>query len=122
MVDIESRIKIISSLILRGPLPTSDLTSPVWKQLGHAGCAEYWEINAVFTDEEYRRMGVASAMIDEAVRVVSSEGEGQKCFLRVIVLIGNEEAIGLYEKAGFTDKWENSGGWELVRWIGFDPP
>ena len=117
---------IISSLIVRGPLPTSDLTSPIWMQLGHAGCSEYWEINAVFTTENNRRKGVMSAMIDEAVRVVKKfvseqqEDQKRKTFVRVLVLVGNEEATGLYEKAGFTEKWENSGEWELVRWIGFD--
>ena len=74
----ETGTKIISALTLRGPFSTTDLTSPVWRQLGVAGCLRYWEVNAVFTDEEYRRMGVASSIMDEVVKLVEAESGGRR--------------------------------------------
>ena len=40
--------------------------------------------------------------------------------MRLNVLEGNEEAVALYEKVGFVDKWpdDDAGGWEMVRFLG----
>jgi ribosomal protein S18 acetylase RimI-like enzyme len=116
----ETETNIISALTLRGPFPTADLTSPVWRQLGVAGCLTYWEVNAVFTDEEYRRIGIASSIMDEVVKLVTAESGGEKTFIRLGVLEGNEEAVALYKKVGFVDKWpdDDNGGWEMVRFLG----
>ncbi|KAK4451052.1 hypothetical protein QBC34DRAFT_61604 [Podospora aff. communis PSN243] len=117
-LDPNSNPKIISALTLRGPFPTSELTSPVWQQFGTAGCSSYWEINGVFTDEAYRRLGVARSVMEEVVRMVERERRGEKTLMTLGVLAGNEEAVGVYEKAGFVDRWPDGGGWEMVRFLG----
>ncbi|KAK0622384.1 hypothetical protein B0T14DRAFT_563841 [Immersiella caudata] len=93
--------KIISALTLRGP-----------------GCDSCWEINAVFTDEEYRRMGIAKSVMDEVVKYVERERGNKKTLMRLGVLAENEEAEGLYEKVGFLEKWADGGGLEMVRILG----
>jgi ribosomal protein S18 acetylase RimI-like enzyme len=72
----------------------------------------------VFTDEEYRRLGVAKSVMDEVVKMVERERRGEKTLMTLGVLAENEEAVGLYEKAGFVDKWPDGRGWEMVRLLG----
>jgi hypothetical protein len=39
--------------------------------------------------------------MDEAVKLVEDESGGGKTFMRLVVLEGNEEAMGLYEMVKF---------------------
>jgi len=50
--------------------------------------------------EPYRRRGIASALLREAMRNGSAEYRATECFLEVRV--SNEPAIRLYEKLGFS--------------------
>ncbi|KAK0638503.1 hypothetical protein B0T16DRAFT_226451 [Cercophora newfieldiana] len=112
--------KIVSALTLRGPFHIP----PHQGEDVNVSTDPYWEINAVYTDLEYRRMGIASAVLEEAVQHVISVQQkmGLRRFsLKVGVMMGNEEAKALYEKAGFVLVGKDSdGGDDLVRYFGGD--
>jgi ribosomal-protein-alanine N-acetyltransferase len=57
--------------------------------------------------EPYRRMGMATALMDEAMKNGRDEYNTNECYLEV--RIGNLPAIGLYEKLGFAKVKRNSG-------------
>ena len=120
---------IISSLILRGPYPSSPTRTtatptPTHEQQGTQPSSLLqnsgydsgsrtrrieWEINGVYTDHRFRRRGVASAVFEAATRFALREsaafggggGGGVDCVLRLGVTRGNAAARRFYEKAGF---------------------
>jgi len=57
--------------------------------------------------EPYRRMGMATALMEEAMKNGRKEYNTNECYLEV--RIGNLPAIGLYEKLGFVKVKRNSG-------------
>jgi len=75
----------------------------------------------VFTDSSYRRMGIASAVLDATLKETQDlqeetarrSGSHGGCLVKVGVLKGNEEAKTLYEKKGFVIVKEDGEGWEL---------
>ncbi|KAK4159394.1 acyl-CoA N-acyltransferase [Cladorrhinum sp. PSN259] len=81
--------------------------------LGSVGERE-WEINGVFTDERYRRMGVASVVLREALRHATSATKGGDCVIKVGVTKGNSGAKAMYEKAGFVVETIDDDGVEIL--------
>ncbi|MEK3886653.1 GNAT family N-acetyltransferase [Bacillus sp. FSL K6-3431] len=70
-------------------------------------------LEAGHTKDEYRRMGVATAIIQEAERLSKEMG---RIYIGLEVGIGNPEAKRLYEKLGYRD-WEYgefSISWEYI--------
>lgn len=104
--------RIISSLTLRGPFCPEPASNSSESDI-------HWEINAVYTDEEYRRIGIASAVLEEAIRHATSSS-GRHFGLKAGVMYGNEDAKGLYEKAGFVVAREDDEGYELERHFDHD--
>jgi [ribosomal protein S18]-alanine N-acetyltransferase len=67
--------------------------------VGYLMCSRYhtvWHLMNVAVDRDFRRLGVASAMIEH---LLEATGEGERHTLEVRV--SNEEAIRMYESFGF---------------------
>lgn len=61
--------------------------------------ARQCHVVSIAVREAYRRRGIASKLVLEAMRNAREEYNVVECFLEVRV--GNESAIGLYESLGF---------------------
>ena len=73
---------------------------PVGTVLGYAGLtavAGEGYIDNIAVAEQYRRQGIARAMLEEFIR----RGQGKLDFLTLEVRASNAPAIALYEKLGF---------------------
>ena len=100
---VDSPVTIDSALTLRGPfyhakdepssLPTSINVSE----------ASRWDIHAVFTSPEVRRLGIGAAVLENAIQyaVKQSAASGSDCLLKLGVSSENPAGRALYEKAGF---------------------
>jgi len=62
---------------------------------------------SIATREQYRRRGIAKALMLEGMKKGAAAYEATECYLEVRV--GNEPAIGLYEKLGFAKTKRNYG-------------
>ncbi|MCR5684756.1 MAG: ribosomal protein S18-alanine N-acetyltransferase [Lachnospiraceae bacterium] len=74
---------------------------PGGKIIGYAflmGAADEAEILRIAVAKEYRRMGVADALMEKMIRYGSDDGY---CFFYLEVRAGNEPAVSLYQKWGF---------------------
>jgi ribosomal-protein-alanine N-acetyltransferase len=68
--------------------------------VGYLVCSRYhtvWHVMNVAVDRSYRRLGVATALIDQLLGETGGDGERYTLEVRV----SNEEAIAMYESFGF---------------------
>jgi len=69
--------------------------------------ARLMHVVSIATREQYRRRGIAKALMLEGMKKGAAAYEATECYLEVRV--GNEPAIGLYEKLGFAKTKRNYG-------------
>jgi ribosomal-protein-alanine N-acetyltransferase len=69
--------------------------------------ARLMHVVSIATREQYRRRGIAKALMLEGMKKGAAAYEATECYLEVRV--GNDPAIGLYEKLGFAKTKRNYG-------------
>ncbi|KAK5655597.1 hypothetical protein OQA88_5528 [Cercophora sp. LCS_1] len=107
----DGRRAVISSLTILGPLDTDETDRPSAisdnkRDDGNAmepALVERWAITAVFTDPEFRRLGIGSQVLAAATRhaVKESGAKRSDCLLTLGLMPDNMDARAFYEKAGF---------------------
>ncbi len=131
----KNNTQIIASLILRGPFPIAPDTKQEALLDGHTEniSAQFftklsslsnpllqWEINAVYTDRNFRRHGISIAVLAAAINHASREStrKHSACVITLGITGDNGAARGLYAKAGFeVIGTDDSGSLRFVMYI-----
>lgn len=102
-----SKDGILQALVNKGAQPSIEAAQRGWQEMAffEEACpaeVEYdnsWMIEAVFTDENYRRRGISSSLID----ALYERGRGTGCSRAMIVCsVGNAPGLRLYHSKGFS--------------------